>query len=262
LIHELDESIERLLKRDALNGADVEIVFDAPTKDWSARRNTPTLDVYLYDIREDLRWRHYGEVDIKGADNRTTGRAGPPRFYKFSYLITAWTQRPEDEHRLLSAVLFAFLRQDVIPREVLTDTLADLGHSVRVTIALPPPEDRSLSDVWSALGGELKPSLDLVCLLPIDSRGISAVGPLVLEEPKFNFGGEVVAAGGQRRRGQRTIGTHDPDREIAEERVEAGKPNQRGRIFTIRDSPVPPERGSKASESVSGKGPEPKTEKT
>ena len=33
---------------------------------------------------------------------------------------------------------------------------------------MPPPEDRALSDVWSALGGELKPSLDLVVIAPFD----------------------------------------------------------------------------------------------
>ena len=33
------------------------------------------------------------------------GRHLPPRHFKLSYLVTAWTQRPEDEHRLLSALL-------------------------------------------------------------------------------------------------------------------------------------------------------------
>ena len=38
-----------------------------------------------------------------------------------------------------------------------------------VTIALPPPEDRSFADVWSALGGELKPSLDVVVSAPTET---------------------------------------------------------------------------------------------
>jgi hypothetical protein len=36
-----------------------------------------------------------------------------------------------------------------------------------MTIGLPPPEDRAFADVWSALGGELKPSLDLVVTAPM-----------------------------------------------------------------------------------------------
>src|SRR6185369_15628726 len=36
MIHEVDELLEKLVKRDALNGSQVELVFDAPTKDWVA----------------------------------------------------------------------------------------------------------------------------------------------------------------------------------------------------------------------------------
>jgi hypothetical protein len=55
VIHEVDEALRRLVGDDALRGTDVEVAFAAPTKDWSARRNAPTVNVYLYDIREDLR---------------------------------------------------------------------------------------------------------------------------------------------------------------------------------------------------------------
>ncbi len=188
MIHEVDEALRGLIRREALNGTDVEILFDAPTKEWAARRNAPAVDVYLYDIREDLRWRQYGSVDVKGDNGLVTARHKPPRYFKFSYLITAWTQRPEDEHRLLSSVLACFLRFDVLPSELLTGALAAQGVPVRTSIALPPPEDRALSDVWSALGGELKPSLDLVTLVAIDARGLEGVGPPVTEPPRFEIG--------------------------------------------------------------------------
>jgi hypothetical protein len=243
VIHEVDESLRTLLKRDALNGANIEVLFDAPTKDWGARRNTPTLDVYLYDIREDMRWRHYGTVDVRNDADLVAGRANPPRWFKLSYLLTAWTQRPEDEHRILSAVLMAFLRQDMLPKDVLTEPLRELGQTIRVTIGLPPPEDRSLSDVWSALGGELKPSLDLVVSVPIDAVGVKEVGPLVLEEPRFSFDGEEV--GGRRRRGPYTAAELAP-REPMEEEVSRGTAHQRGRIFHLRDSPVPPTKAQRA----------------
>jgi len=51
------------------------------------------------------------------------------------------------------------------------------------TIALPPPADRSIADVWSALGGELKPSLDLVVTAPMDTNVPIAAAPPVLEAP-------------------------------------------------------------------------------
>ncbi len=191
MIADVDDALRTLIRRDALNGADVEVVFDAPTKEWSARRNAPTIDVYLYDIREDLKWRAYGSVDVRNDDGMITARAGPPRFFKLSYLITAWTQRPEDEHRLLSAVLYCFLRFDALPKDLLGGVLAGEKTPLRLTIAIPPPEDRALSDTWSALGGELKPSLDLVVTAPVDARGLSGVAPLVLEGPRIRVvGGE------------------------------------------------------------------------
>jgi len=51
MIYEVDEALRAMVRRDALPGSDVEVVFDAPTKDWASRRNTPTVDIYLYDIR-------------------------------------------------------------------------------------------------------------------------------------------------------------------------------------------------------------------
>lgn len=189
MIHDLDETLRGIVRRDVINGSDIEVLFDAPTKDWASRRNTPTIDIYLYDIREDLKRRHNGEVFMRNEQGRKTTRTVLPRFFKFSYLVTAWTQRPEDEHRLLSAMLACFLRNDRIPGDWLTGALAEQGWPVEITIALPPPEDRALSDVWSALGGELKPSLDLVCLVPMDLDRMSPVAALVSDPPEFQFRG-------------------------------------------------------------------------
>ena len=82
------------------------MVFDAPTKDWAARRTTPTIDVYLYDIREDLRRRQLGMTGVRDAEGKVVSHRQPPRFFKLSYLLTAWTQRPEDEHRLKTTTQF------------------------------------------------------------------------------------------------------------------------------------------------------------
>jgi len=185
MIQDVDESLRALVKRDALNGTRADIAFDAPTKEWSSRRNTPTVDLYLYDIREDVERREVMWEDVKDDKGRVTERRPPPRRFKLSYLVTAWTQRPEDEHRLLSAVLSCFLRNEIIPRELAAGALASQKFPSYLTIALPPSSDRSISDVWSALGGELKPSLDLVVTAPVDVARAMPAGPPVLEEPRF-----------------------------------------------------------------------------
>jgi hypothetical protein len=188
VIHEVDHALRTLMEREALAGTDVEVAFDAPTKDWAARRTAPTVDVYLYDIREDLRRRERGLVNSYDGD-RITARRLPPRYFKLSYLVTAWTQRPEDEHRLLAALLGCFLRHEALPEDLVTGPLADPGLPVPVSIALPPPEDRSFADVWSALGGELKPSLDIVVTAPTDTGREFVAAPLITEPMAVDLGG-------------------------------------------------------------------------
>jgi len=232
MISDVDDGLKALVKREALNGSDVELVFDAPTRDWGARRNTPTVDFYLYDIREDLKWRAYGSVDILDGDGHTTARQGPPKYFKLSYLVTAWTQRPEDEHRLLSAVLLCLLQHSAIPETDLEGVLLDQGVPVRISVALPPPDDRSISEVWTALGGELKPSLNVVILVAVDVNAMKPTAPLVLE-PVFRFGGE--EAGGRKdlEPGQGGI-KRGPKPEPVYETVMAGTEEQPGRTYTFR----------------------------
>ena len=180
MIAQVDDALHEIVTGEALSGSDLDVVFDAPTKDWAARRNAPTVNLYLYDIREDLRRRPSGMLEERDADSGLVVMRRPaPRFFKLSYLVTAWTQRPEDEHRLLDSLLRAFLKYDALPSHLVKGALAEPGEHVKVTIGLPPPEDRAFADVWSALGGELKPSLDLVVLAPIWTGREYAAGPPV-----------------------------------------------------------------------------------
>lgn len=242
MIHEIDETLRAIVKDEVIRGTDIEVLFEAPTKDWASRRNTPTIDIYLYDIREDLKRRQYGLVDVFDDNGHKAGTRQIPRIYKMSYLITAWTQRPEDEHRLLSAMLGCFLRNDAIPAERLTPALQDNGWPLATTIALPPPEDRGLSDVWSALGGELKPSLDLVVYAAFELERFEAAAKLVTEEAKFSFQkGADTAEPGPRRAGRRRGADGEGDGEelvaaVARETFTGGSEKDPGRVFTIQDS--------------------------
>jgi hypothetical protein len=231
VIHEVDEALRKLVERE-LTGSGVEVSFEAPTRDWAARRSSPTLDLYLYDIREDRLRRNVARETVRDEQGIVTGRRRPPRMFKLSYLVTAWTQRPEDEHRLLSTILACALRYDALPREILSGTLLEQPLNMPVTVALPPPEDRALSDVWTALGGELKPSLDLVITAPVDSRQIVPAAPPVLEDPRFSIDGE--QSSGRRRRAPEESAV--ADRATAEDVVHAGADKQPGRTFRVRDA--------------------------
>lgn len=183
MIAQVDAALRSIVRTDAVAGTDLEVVFDAPTKDWASRRNTPTVNLYLYDLREDVRRRERGWTERRGSDGAVVSRSPAPRFFKLSYLVTAWTQRPEDEHVLLDSLLACFLRYEALPRGLVVGHLAETGLEVPVTVGLPPPEDRAFADVWSALGGELKPSLDVVVSAPVDTGIVYPAGPPVSDGP-------------------------------------------------------------------------------
>src|SRR5579875_4126397 len=177
MIHEIDHALDQLVRTDALEGVGIDVEFEAPTKEWAGRRTTPTVNIYLYDIREDDRRRQVGAHAIRNDDGVVVARREPLRFFKLNYLVTAWTQRPEDEHRLLSAMLAAFLRHKILPPADLVGSLAEIGLPVLLEVAKPPPEPRQISEVWTALGGELKPSLDAVVTAPMTSEPVLVTAP-------------------------------------------------------------------------------------
>ena len=195
VLQDVDDSIRAFLRSYARITNDIDIVFDAPTRDWASRRNTPGLDVFLYDIRENLDRRQALMEDSRDGDGFVTRRPFATRWYNLSYLITAWTQRPEDEHRLLGSVLLGFLETHALPPDVLVGSLASMERQVFLTIGRPLAQERSISDIWSALGGELKPSLDLVLVVPIEPTGGFPVGPPVLEAPSIGVGGVGASTG-------------------------------------------------------------------
>jgi hypothetical protein len=187
MLHDLDNALRALVEREIGDVAGVEIDFDAPTKDWATHRNAPTIDIYLYDIRQDLSRAQFGQLAERNAEGIVARRRPQPKYFRVAYLVTAWTQRAEDEHRLLSALMVAFLKHEVVPPELLGGSLSDLGIGIPMAVALPPPQDRSLSDVWSALGGELKPSLDLSLIAPLLPERSTQAGPPVTKEPQVTM---------------------------------------------------------------------------
>ena len=243
MIDDVDESLRKVVLEYGLNGSGVELAFDAPTKEWAARRNVPTVDLYLYDIREDLDRRDVVYRRTLDENGRVVDRRPPPRRFALSYLVTAWTKRPEDEHRLLARVLSCFLRLESLPDDMLAGALKEQGLPVPVKIALPPAEDRSISDLWTALGGELKASLDLVLVVPFDTARVETAGPPVLEEPRISIGpaGEPAQprSRGRRARGPAAEPTSEPAPapSALDETIEAGTKKQPGRTLRLRSLP-------------------------
>jgi len=177
MLTDLDDTLKQLLiKEMPIENHDVDIAFDQPSREWSAKLSRPTINLYLHDLRENTELRQMNWVVERG-DNGQATKKRPPRRIDLSYLITAWTSTAEDEHRLLWRALWALFRYPELPEELLEGSLKGLDVPVRASVA-QPDEIPNVADLWGVLDNELKPSLHCVATLPLDLDQV-VTGPLV-----------------------------------------------------------------------------------
>ena len=197
MIHEVDEAMRKLFAAGDVPGGGGDLAFDPPTTDWVARRNAPTVNVFLYDSREDLSRRSTGALAVH-EDEHLVGHRRPPRWFRLSYLVTAWTNRSQDGHRLLSQALTCLVATNRFRAEWLTGSLAELDLSVGVEAGGAVSEGRAATDVWSALGGELRPAINVVVTAPVVGTlapaapavdGLVLVGPSAEEGRRLRYDG-------------------------------------------------------------------------
>jgi len=173
----LDESLETFLRKEVpLPTRSVDISFDAPDSDWSTGITKPTVNLYLWDVRRNSADAQSGfEVVVDEEGNKT--RQKPKPRVDCRYLVTAWTTEMQDEHALLGQVLAAMLDHDFLPPEHLAELYAKVEPIPTLSIASADGKDQS--DFWSALGGQLKPGLDLLVTATVDAGIAWEVGPPV-----------------------------------------------------------------------------------
>ena len=100
MISDLDESIKQLLIKKGQLGSEVDITYETPDREWSASLSKPTINLYLYDIRENLDLRSMEWIVSKTSNNMATKRVNARRI-NLSYLVTVWANNVEDQHNLL-----------------------------------------------------------------------------------------------------------------------------------------------------------------
>ena len=178
MIIDLDETIKQILvEKGKLDTGEVDISFDTPKREWSASISKPTVNLYLYDIRENHELRGTEWFIEKDQNGRATRKKNASRI-DLSYLITVWTNDIDDEHRLLWHVLLTLFRYPELPEEVLSGQLAGQTRPITTTTAQPDGLLDNPADLWTAMDNELKAAINYVVTLPLDT-GIEFTAPLV-----------------------------------------------------------------------------------
>jgi hypothetical protein len=175
---DLDEALRTLLRREleAHGFEGVEIAFDAPASDWSAKLTAPTVNLFLYDLRENL-----GQSEASPRDVRLNGAnmsAPPPMRLEVTYAVTAWTKAVEDEHRLLSQVLAILFSHTSLPADLLAGRLAAASRLRAIETEVGRPKEEK-ADFWTSIGGRYKASIDYAIRIEVESGLMFTRGPQV-----------------------------------------------------------------------------------
>ena len=174
MIDDLDKTLAALLRRELAPGLSeqIQVSFEAPDDRFPPQSvTTPAIDLFLYDVRENLELRS-NDVMFERHGDGTAHRHGMPVRVDASYLITAWPREglanpAEDEHRLLGEVMRALLRYRTIPQELLRGSLAGGDLPLPVS-ALQPGRLQSLGEFWQAMGGKPKAAINYTVTLSVD----------------------------------------------------------------------------------------------
>jgi len=179
MIDDLDEVLRQLLIRELpIKNGEVDVEFDQPKREWSAKVSRPTINLFLYDIRENQKLRQtqpMWELE-KNPDGTVTKRRKPVRM-DLHYMITAWATEPEDEHRLLSRTLMALFRSPELPDDLLPDSLQHQSAPISIMVA-QYDELKQPTDIWNVLDNEMRPGIACIITLAIDPY-VPTVTPLV-----------------------------------------------------------------------------------
>jgi len=182
MIQDLDDTIKELLvQKVPIDLSAVDVTFDMPTKEWAAGVSKPTVDVFLYDLRENHELR--GNEHALTRSGSTGTDAPPPVRIDVTYLISVWTTDISDEHRLLGNLLTSLLRHPVLPAEVLKGVMANQVFPLRAWIA-QPDKTPNVWDFWGGIDGKMKAGISYVVTLalsPIEPEAVGLVTEKVLK---------------------------------------------------------------------------------
>lgn len=179
MLDDLDKTLENLLRSRGGIGPDIEIAFDQPNREWSARLSRPTLNLYAFDIRENLKLRSVEREITRNGNIASVAR--PARRIDVTYLVTAWARKIEDEHRLLWRGLSVLKRlPDIAPAQA-EGALRYSRLDIPVWVAETNPNHSvNLVDLWSVLDNQMRLGFTLVITLELDLAHVEEA-PLVLD---------------------------------------------------------------------------------
>jgi hypothetical protein len=139
-----------------------------PTTEWAAAVSKPTINICLYDMRENHELR--SNQRYLSRDGATGTETRDPVRIDLTYYMSVWTPiaspQVEDEHKLLGTLLPVLLKYPVLPAEVLYGAMAAQPYPLRAWIAQPERTPNAW-DFWGGFDGRMKAGISYVVTLAL-----------------------------------------------------------------------------------------------
>jgi hypothetical protein len=162
-LESVDATIEALLRAAVpLSATDVDVTFEAPTRDWSAKLTRPTVNLYLWDIHRSRTHARAG-VERFESNGAMRSRLALPRV-ELRYFATVWASEHRDERSLLGGLLRAALSYSSVPETFVAAPLRDLSP-VQLSVAMVGEQG---PEMGKTLDGQIKPGFELMAVSDVD----------------------------------------------------------------------------------------------
>lgn len=174
MINSIDRTIERLF-REFLPEEDFNISFSMPNKEWFSKLsgNKPVVNIYLYDIRENLQLRS-NEWNINRESDGKYSKEPPLTRLDLFYLVTVWSpdlsDGIEEEHYLLSLIFSNLFKYSKIPPQMFYRDLKKIKPLPEIPISVATQDafkEQGIGQFWSTMELGWKPAVYLTVTAPV-----------------------------------------------------------------------------------------------
>jgi hypothetical protein len=164
VLEAVDATLEAFLRGTVpLSASEIDVAFEPPTREWSAKLTRPTVNAHLWDVKRSRERARTGVEHVQRNEQRFQ-RLALPRV-ELRYLLTVWASEHRDERTLLGGILRATLGVNQVPATFVAPALADLSP---VVLQVAGSGDVQ-ADASKALDGQVKSSLELIVVSDVDT---------------------------------------------------------------------------------------------
>jgi hypothetical protein len=194
MIDEIDEALRQLFIRELpIKNNEIDIAFEQPKREWSGRLSRPTINIFLHDVRENVKLR---QTQLQRQFERTREGIAIQRLnfvrLDLHYVVTVWATDPEDEHRLLTRAIMVLFKNQELPSDLLPEGLQNQPWPVPLVVAQYETVEKP-SDIWNVMDNQQRPAIMMVATIALDPT-IPFSAPLVrTREIRFGQAGDTGA---------------------------------------------------------------------